>query len=49
MVDINQQNIEKYMTTWKGMIAMVLLYIQRNIDVRFLANKLATAFNNVCM
>ncbi|CAC5416478.1 unnamed protein product [Mytilus coruscus] len=49
MIDVNRQNVGKLTMTWKGMFALMLLYLERNMDVKFIATKIATSFSNICL
>ncbi|CAG2208004.1 unnamed protein product [Mytilus edulis] len=49
MIEVNRQNVGKLTMTWKGMFALMLLYLERNMDVKFIATKIATSFSNICL
>ena len=47
MLDINSITFAKRSVVWRGAFTLMLVYVDRNIDISFLADRLAAAFTSV--
>ncbi|XP_041352172.1 protein MMS22-like [Gigantopelta aegis] len=48
MVEFSDTNIQKRSVVWLGGLALAQIYVERGMDMAFIADKLVTSFNSVC-